>query len=278
MAREKIKIRKIENTAARQVTFSKRQRGLFKKAEELAILCDAEVGVIVVSSTGKLFEYSSNRLGCRKGAEARTEKHPGERKPRDAWNEETANHLINCRVQLNSSTSYERYMKETINRRNKHLRDDLESVPPSHELQLLDSIHEPLSKEVSESTLQLRKMNGEDIGGLTLEELQKLEKALETGLCRVLARKGQRMVEELKGSRQKGANLMEENVLLGKESKYGVASSGRKQVADSESAPCKDGQSSWLIMNASNSGPPQDCGDYSDTSLRLGYDAPPKEP
>ncbi|CAA6672782.1 unnamed protein product [Spirodela intermedia] len=63
MAREKIKIRKIENTTTRQVTFSKRRRGLFKKAEELAILCDAEVGVIVFSSTGKLYEYFSNR--CR---------------------------------------------------------------------------------------------------------------------------------------------------------------------------------------------------------------------
>ncbi|CAA7400934.1 unnamed protein product [Spirodela intermedia] len=63
MSRGKIKIRKIDNTTARQVTFSKRRKGLFKKAEELAILCDAQVGVIVSSSTGKLYEHSSNR--CR---------------------------------------------------------------------------------------------------------------------------------------------------------------------------------------------------------------------
>ncbi|KAF8406091.1 hypothetical protein HHK36_008171 [Tetracentron sinense] len=61
MAREKIQIRKIDNTTARQVTFSKRRRGLFKKAEELAILCDAEVALIIFSATGKLFEYSSSR-------------------------------------------------------------------------------------------------------------------------------------------------------------------------------------------------------------------------
>ncbi|CAA7395811.1 unnamed protein product [Spirodela intermedia] len=61
MAREKIKIRKIENTAARQVTFSKRRRGLFKKAQELAILCDVDVGLIVFSSTGKLYDFSSTR-------------------------------------------------------------------------------------------------------------------------------------------------------------------------------------------------------------------------
>ncbi|RWW86475.1 hypothetical protein BHE74_00004744, partial [Ensete ventricosum] len=61
MAREKIQIKKISNATARQVTFSKRRRGLFKKAEELSILCDAEVALIVFSSTGKLFEFSSSR-------------------------------------------------------------------------------------------------------------------------------------------------------------------------------------------------------------------------
>lgn len=61
MAREKIKIKKIDNVTARQVTFSKRRRGLFKKAEELSVLCDVEVALIIFSATGKLFEYSSSR-------------------------------------------------------------------------------------------------------------------------------------------------------------------------------------------------------------------------
>jgi hypothetical protein len=61
MAREKIQIKKIENTTARQVTFSKRRRGLVKKAEELSVLCDADVALIIFSSTGKLFEYSNLR-------------------------------------------------------------------------------------------------------------------------------------------------------------------------------------------------------------------------
>lgn len=61
MTRKKIKIKKIDNIAARQVTFSKRRRGLFKKAEELAVLCDADVALIVFSSTGKLFDFASSR-------------------------------------------------------------------------------------------------------------------------------------------------------------------------------------------------------------------------
>ncbi|XP_047326901.1 MADS-box transcription factor 57-like [Impatiens glandulifera] len=61
MGRGKIVIRRIDNSTSRQVTFSKRRNGLLKKAKELAILCDAEVGVIIFSSTNKLYEFSSSR-------------------------------------------------------------------------------------------------------------------------------------------------------------------------------------------------------------------------
>ncbi|KAF5743955.1 MADS-box transcription factor 23-like isoform X2 [Tripterygium wilfordii] len=62
MGRGKIAIRKIDNSTTRQVTFSKRRNGLLKKARELSILCDAEVGVIVFSGTGKLYEYASTSM------------------------------------------------------------------------------------------------------------------------------------------------------------------------------------------------------------------------
>ncbi|KAI6687911.1 hypothetical protein NL676_024739 [Syzygium grande] len=60
MGRGKIVIRRIDNSTSRQVTFSKRRNGLLKKAKELAILCDAEVGVIIFSSTGKLYDFASS--------------------------------------------------------------------------------------------------------------------------------------------------------------------------------------------------------------------------
>ncbi|CAN6247029.1 unnamed protein product [Urochloa humidicola] len=59
MGRGKIEIKRIENATNRQVTFSKRRGGLLKKANELAVLCDARVGVVIFSSTGKMFEYCS---------------------------------------------------------------------------------------------------------------------------------------------------------------------------------------------------------------------------
>ncbi|KAK4762063.1 hypothetical protein SAY87_029947 [Trapa incisa] len=60
MTRKEIQIKRIENPSARQVTFSKRRRGLIKKAHQLSILCDAEIALIIFSSTGKLFEFSSS--------------------------------------------------------------------------------------------------------------------------------------------------------------------------------------------------------------------------
>ncbi|KAL0366071.1 UNVERIFIED_CONTAM: Floral homeotic protein DEFICIENS [Sesamum radiatum] len=59
MARGKIQIKKIENQTNRQVTYSKRRNGLFKKAHELTVLCDAKVSILMVSSTQKLHEYIS---------------------------------------------------------------------------------------------------------------------------------------------------------------------------------------------------------------------------
>ncbi|RXI00399.1 hypothetical protein DVH24_037947 [Malus domestica] len=60
MGRGKIVFRRIDNSTSRQVT-SKRRNGLLKKAKELSILCDAEVGLIVFSSTGRLYDYASTR-------------------------------------------------------------------------------------------------------------------------------------------------------------------------------------------------------------------------
>uniref|UniRef100_A0A0D3D491 MADS-box domain-containing protein n=1 Tax=Brassica oleracea var. oleracea TaxID=109376 RepID=A0A0D3D491_BRAOL len=65
MGRGKIVIRRIDDSTSRQVTFSKRRSGLLKKAKELSILCDAEVGVIIFSSTGKLYDFASNSRGGR---------------------------------------------------------------------------------------------------------------------------------------------------------------------------------------------------------------------
>ncbi|KAK3032293.1 hypothetical protein RJ639_036250, partial [Escallonia herrerae] len=59
MGRGKIEIKKIENPTNRQVTYSKRRNGIFKKAQELTVLCDAKVSVMMYSKTGKFHHYTS---------------------------------------------------------------------------------------------------------------------------------------------------------------------------------------------------------------------------
>nr|BAO00916.1 DEF-like protein [Orchis italica] len=59
MGRGKIEIKKIESLTNRQVTYSKRRVGIMKKAKEIAVLCDAQVSLIMFSSTGKLADYCS---------------------------------------------------------------------------------------------------------------------------------------------------------------------------------------------------------------------------
>lgn len=60
MGRGRVQLKRIENKISRQVTFSKRRTGLLKKAHEISVLCDADVAVIVFSTKGKLFEYSTD--------------------------------------------------------------------------------------------------------------------------------------------------------------------------------------------------------------------------
>ncbi|XP_076883317.1 agamous-like MADS-box protein FUL-L [Bidens hawaiensis] len=60
MGRGRVQLKRIENKISRQVTFSKRRTGLLKKAHEISVLCEADVALIVFSTKGKLFEYSTH--------------------------------------------------------------------------------------------------------------------------------------------------------------------------------------------------------------------------
>ncbi|XP_038983283.1 MADS-box protein JOINTLESS-like isoform X3 [Phoenix dactylifera] len=221
MVREKIQIRKVDNKAARQVMFSKRRRGLLKKAEELSILCDAEVALIIFSSTGRLYEFSSSS------------------------------------------------MKEIIEKHSKHSKNLQKPDQPSLDLNLENSKHASLSKQVADMSLQLRQMRGEVLEGLSIEELQQLEKALEAGLSRVIDRKGELIMEQINDLRQKGLKLMEENTRL-REQVLKMSRVGKEMVNDKENALNEDGQSSESVTNVLKPEASQDYDDSSDTSLKLG--------
>ncbi|XP_047323500.1 agamous-like MADS-box protein AGL30 isoform X2 [Impatiens glandulifera] len=53
MGRAKLAIKKLDHSANRLATYSKRKNGLIKKAQELSILCDIDLVLIMFSPTGK---------------------------------------------------------------------------------------------------------------------------------------------------------------------------------------------------------------------------------
>ncbi|KAK7246925.1 hypothetical protein RIF29_41796 [Crotalaria pallida] len=57
MGRRKIEIKLVKDPNTRQVTFSKRRTGLFKKANELFIMCGAEVAIVVFSPGEKPYSF-----------------------------------------------------------------------------------------------------------------------------------------------------------------------------------------------------------------------------
>nr|ABQ85947.1 MADS-box transcription factor PI-like 2 [Trochodendron aralioides] len=59
MGRGKIEIKRIENSSNRQVTYSKRKNGILKKAREITVLCDAQVSLVILASSGKMHYYCS---------------------------------------------------------------------------------------------------------------------------------------------------------------------------------------------------------------------------
>ncbi|KAH1235897.1 Agamous-like MADS-box protein AGL29 [Glycine max] len=57
MGRRKIEITEVKDSNTKQVTFSKRRTGLFKKANELSILCGAEVAIVVFSPGNNPYSF-----------------------------------------------------------------------------------------------------------------------------------------------------------------------------------------------------------------------------
>ncbi|XP_058005373.1 MADS-box transcription factor 22-like [Hevea brasiliensis] len=62
MGRKKLSMKKIDDTSRLRITYLKRKDGLMKKANELAVLCDTDVGLLMFSPTAKLNIFSNKRI------------------------------------------------------------------------------------------------------------------------------------------------------------------------------------------------------------------------
>ncbi|XP_076911872.1 MADS-box protein SVP-like [Bidens hawaiensis] len=191
MVRQKTQIRKIESLAARQVTFSKRRKGLFKKAQELSTLCDVDIALIVFSATGKLFHYCPSS------------------------------------------------MSEVLERHGRLQSQNVGEVQQlSHEMEIVRRRAVMLSQELEEKSCELRQMKGEDIQGLDLKELSKLEDIIASGLAAVVKTKGERMLNEISTLKKKEAQLLEEKAYLKQQLARMDTCVGQRGIQDQCSQHC----------------------------------------
>ena len=62
MGKRKIEMRRIEKESARQVCFSKRRQGLFKKAKDLSTLCGVDIAILVFSPAGRFYSFANTDI------------------------------------------------------------------------------------------------------------------------------------------------------------------------------------------------------------------------
>ncbi|KAG6409102.1 hypothetical protein SASPL_132134 [Salvia splendens] len=178
MGRGKIVIRRIDNSTSRQVTFSKRRSGLLKKAKELSILCDAEVGLIVFSSTEKLYDFASTSM----------------------------------------KSVIERYAK--LKEENYHL------INPTSEIKFWQREASSLRQQLQYLQQCRRQLLGEELSGLSIEDLQNLENQLEKSLKGVRTRKANLTQQENLELHKKIHIVSQENAELQKKNKPDVMNLG----------------------------------------------------
>lgn len=62
MKRRNCEIKYIENKSRRKIAFSKRKRGIFRKARMLEILTNSRIMIFIANDTNKMFSYCSDEL------------------------------------------------------------------------------------------------------------------------------------------------------------------------------------------------------------------------
>ncbi|XP_074335344.1 agamous-like MADS-box protein MADS2 [Apium graveolens] len=169
MGRGKIEIKSVEDTSS---GFSTRHNGLLKKAHELSVLCDAEVAVIIFSSTGQLYHFASSSMDqvlsrynkCLRPSEASVAQPEAQKKSSDdltVLKEEVAQLMQRQTILLGNDVT--EYGLNELQQLEQLLNDGLLSVRDRKEQLLMAQLEQSRMKEkqIILENEQLRKQIGE---------------------------------------------------------------------------------------------------------------------
>ncbi|KAL6226318.1 PREDICTED: agamous-like MADS-box protein AGL18 [Fragaria vesca subsp. vesca] len=147
------KIEKIEHLSSRQVTFSKRRKGLFNKAGKFSVRCGAEIAVIVFSNTKKMYQFSSPSM----------------------------EHILSRRNRVMKERAGGSVM-ESPEKKSQH-------EAPSLSSDSLSAIAAVLQEENRALNLDGSRLKGLELDGMSLRELNELEKQIREGIESIEKRK-----------------------------------------------------------------------------------------
>lgn len=158
MGGRKIEMKRIENEEARQVCFSKRRQGLFKKASELSILCGAKVGSVVFSTSGRSYSFGHPSIDV---------------VAKQFLNSGTPGGLASGGASASHDNSGA-IVTDTVNKQNMEILELQQSL--ESERMKKENLQEAIDKETGERVMKLLKSN---ILELSLDELQEYQMFLE---------------------------------------------------------------------------------------------------
>ncbi|KAG4951596.1 hypothetical protein JHK85_045463 [Glycine max] len=227
MGRGRVQLKRIENKINRQVTFSKRRAGLLKKAHEISVLCDAEVALIVFSHKGKLFEYATDSWcdSILLLVKLIFESRPQVLSVQDleAAVAVPAFEILYFNFPFKKMMAFSFFcedMEKILERYERYAYAERQLVANDSESQGNWTIeYTRLKAKIDLLQRNHRHYMGEDLGSMSLKELQSLEQQLDTALKQIRTRRNQLMYESISELQKKEKVIQEQNNMLAKKIK-----------------------------------------------------------
>ncbi|CAL0319491.1 unnamed protein product [Lupinus luteus] len=148
MGRRKIEIKMVKDLNTRQVTFSKRRSGLFKKANELSIMCGCELAIVMFSHGNKPYSYGHPNVDAVAAKILHQEEpNPNSVQCSSSSNDETLNKLNEELADIMDQTYEEEKKAEILDKKLAQKKKELEKV---QDLSVFEAMRRSIKERINE--------------------------------------------------------------------------------------------------------------------------------